>query len=101
MCSVTCIAFFCNAVVAAFREVITLYDLEQHLCQLLRVESYDRLQLGPLLRAPIIVQHFNPPSSLLKVPKVPICTLDPYLTSLTLNVTAIVWHLLPLCLLYT
>lgn len=60
----------CNVTFAVFREVITLYDLEQHLCQLLRVESYDRLQLGPLLRAPIIVQHFNPPSSLLKVPKV-------------------------------
>ena len=54
----------------ASREVITLYDLEQHLCQLLGVESYDRLQLGPLLRAPIIIQHFNPPASLLKVPKV-------------------------------
>ena len=52
------------------REVVTLYDLEQYLCQLLRVDAYERLQMGPLLRAPVVVQHFSPPANLLKVPKV-------------------------------
>ncbi|KAL3160999.1 hypothetical protein ABBQ38_009386 [Trebouxia sp. C0009 RCD-2024] len=52
------------------REVVTLYDLEQYLCQMLRVDSYERLQMGPLLRAPVVIQHFSPPANLLKVPKI-------------------------------
>lgn len=37
---------------------------------MLRVDSYERLQMGPLLRAPVVIQHFSPPANLLKVPKV-------------------------------
>ena len=65
------------------REVITLYDLEQHLCHRLQVDSYDHLQLGPLLRAPIIVQHFSPPASLLKFPKVVSTRIMPQSTCFT------------------
>ena len=52
------------------REIMTLYDLEQQLCLALSVSEFSQLQLGPLLRNPVIIQHFKPPQDRVVIPKV-------------------------------
>ncbi|DBA85049.1 TPA: hypothetical protein ACH3X2_005780 [Trebouxia sp. C0005] len=52
------------------RPVTTLYDLQQQLCLALKVSDFSHLELGPLLRNPVIIQSFKPPADRVEVPKV-------------------------------
>jgi len=52
------------------REVTTLYDLQEQLCQDLKVSNFSQLELGPLLRNPVIIQSFKPPADRVEVLKV-------------------------------
>jgi hypothetical protein len=52
------------------REIATLADLEAYLCSTLQVESFNQLQMGPLLRHPLVVASFKPPATVVEVPQV-------------------------------
>lgn len=58
-----------NSYVAA-RSVCTLYELEQHLCEAERVEKYEELKLGPLLKHRLVLKYFSPAPSVAMVPEV-------------------------------
>ncbi|KAH9313380.1 hypothetical protein KI387_028415, partial [Taxus chinensis] len=44
----------------AVRGIATLYDLSDDICRHERVEDFERLGLGPLVRHPLIVHYFEP-----------------------------------------
>ena len=48
----------------------TLYDLELSLVKRESVATFEELVLGPLLKHPLVIQHFNPPPHLRYIPKV-------------------------------
>ena len=52
------------------RQVTTLYDLQEQLCLDLKVSDFSQLELGPLLRNPVIIQSFKPPADRVEVLKV-------------------------------
>jgi hypothetical protein len=52
------------------REIATLADLEAYLCTVLQVESFNDLQMGPLLRHPLVIANFKPPPTVIEVPQV-------------------------------
>lgn len=71
----------------ACRSVCTLYDLERFLAQQCgNVASYNDLMLGPLLANDLVRANFNPPGTLVDIPKVWCRCLMCLITSLRLQV---------------
>ena len=60
----------------ADRHTSTLFDLEQHLCAMLRVANFDQLLIGPLLSHPTVQQQFQPPPHAHDIPEVSIAMHD-------------------------
>jgi hypothetical protein len=60
----------CAAALMLFREIATLADLEAYLCCSLKVEAFNELQMGPLLRHPLIIANIKPPATVVEVPQV-------------------------------
>jgi hypothetical protein len=52
------------------RDIATLADLEAYLCCSLKVQGFNELQMGPLLRNPLVVANFKPPATVVEVPQV-------------------------------
>ena len=50
------------------RAIGTLKDLEGDLAEAQEVSSFDKLRLGPLLRHPLVLKHFQPAAAVREVP---------------------------------
>lgn len=48
---------YINCFVEAWK-ITTLYDLETEICKDLGIQKFDELELGPLIRHPLIVRYF-------------------------------------------
>ncbi|KAK8480690.1 hypothetical protein V6N11_070955 [Hibiscus sabdariffa] len=62
-----------NAFIQCFvgvRRITTLYELEMAICENEGVRTYDKLELGPLLRHPLVLQYFSLNSNCTEVYKI-------------------------------
>lgn len=47
-----------------------MHEIEKELCLLNSIDSFEQLNMGPILKHPLVLKFFLPPSTLIAVPEV-------------------------------